>query len=373
MEAQVAEQVSADTPPPLPPSADDADISVMLNSSFLECGVCLSIICEPITISCGHTFCRGCLVTALKRSKKKCPTCRAVCHNSAEDQPENVMLANIAKSCFPTIYEDRLKELENERKKWSAMLPIFYYNMPMFPGETLSLHLFEPRYKLMMQRIVSTSRKFAYVPNYANYSAEIGNVALLAELKEVEFLSDGRCLLEAKITQRLRIMEHFVEDGTQGLHYCRTESLVDDSIPQDQTDEVKTLALQVMGEVNSSFYQREDIRAKITAAHGPAPDPEAHPEALSLWVAAVLPLPPHGKQALLETLSTRDRLFQVLRILHMQREGARASSGRCPAMQHREQEEEEEEAMRRQAEEEEEWEDAEVTDEEEVPTTTEGG
>ncbi|CAN0440115.1 unnamed protein product [Ectocarpus fasciculatus] len=28
----------------------------------------------------------------------------------------------------------------------------------MFPGETLQLHLFEPRYKLMMKRVVNTSR-----------------------------------------------------------------------------------------------------------------------------------------------------------------------------------------------------------------------
>ena len=32
-------------------------------------------------------------------------------------------------------------------------------NVPMFPGETLNLHLFEPRYKLMMQRVVGTSRR----------------------------------------------------------------------------------------------------------------------------------------------------------------------------------------------------------------------
>lgn len=36
-------------------------------------------------------------------------------------------------------------------------------NMPMFPGEKLNLHLFEPRYKLMIQRIVNTSRRFVCV------------------------------------------------------------------------------------------------------------------------------------------------------------------------------------------------------------------
>lgn len=35
----------------------------------------------------------------------------------------------------------------------------FSDNVPMFPGETLNLHLFEPRYRLMIQRIVNTSRR----------------------------------------------------------------------------------------------------------------------------------------------------------------------------------------------------------------------
>jgi Lon protease-like protein len=59
---------------------------------------------------------------------------------------------------------------------------------PLFPQGNLSLHLFEPRYKLMMQRIVNTSRTFAYVPNLDTYDTQVGDVALRANLKEVEFL-----------------------------------------------------------------------------------------------------------------------------------------------------------------------------------------
>ena len=52
--------------------------------STLECSLCLSMICEPISISCGHSFCRTCLVKSLRRHKKKCPSCRAICHVMAE-------------------------------------------------------------------------------------------------------------------------------------------------------------------------------------------------------------------------------------------------------------------------------------------------
>lgn len=33
----------------------------------LECPLCLSLICEPLSISCGHSFCRVCLVKSLRR------------------------------------------------------------------------------------------------------------------------------------------------------------------------------------------------------------------------------------------------------------------------------------------------------------------
>jgi hypothetical protein len=61
----------------------------------LECPLCLSLICEPLSISCGHSFCRVCLVKSLRRSKKKCPQCRAVCHMSAEDAQENIMIKGV--------------------------------------------------------------------------------------------------------------------------------------------------------------------------------------------------------------------------------------------------------------------------------------
>ncbi len=35
-----------------------------------------------------------------------------------------------------------------------------------------------------------------------------------------------------------------VEDGTQGLHFCRVETFKDDAIPADQRPEVEQLAQQ---------------------------------------------------------------------------------------------------------------------------------
>ncbi|XP_077305701.1 E3 ubiquitin-protein ligase TRIM39-like [Lithobates pipiens] len=47
----------------------------------LSCSICLSIYKEPISLKCGHNFCRGCIVTVLDTQERKatnysCPECR---------------------------------------------------------------------------------------------------------------------------------------------------------------------------------------------------------------------------------------------------------------------------------------------------------
>jgi hypothetical protein len=41
----------------------------------MECTVCTELLLDPVTTSCGHTFCRGCLRQSLDHNTK-CPMCR---------------------------------------------------------------------------------------------------------------------------------------------------------------------------------------------------------------------------------------------------------------------------------------------------------
>ena len=132
---------------------------------------------------------------------------------------KNNVIKQLCIRLFPEKYEERLIESKEEKFKWSKYLPVFYYNTAVFPGSKISLHLFEPRYKLMMQRIVNTSRRFAYVPYFYN-STVTGDVAVIAELTDVTFLEGGRVLLDAKLLSRNIIVDSYIEEGTQGLHYC---------------------------------------------------------------------------------------------------------------------------------------------------------
>ncbi|KAK2753591.1 E3 ubiquitin ligase [Arachnomyces sp. PD_36] len=48
--------------------------------SLIQCGVCVKLLYEPFTLTCGHTFCYSCLTQWFinNRRKKTCPDCRAL-------------------------------------------------------------------------------------------------------------------------------------------------------------------------------------------------------------------------------------------------------------------------------------------------------
>ena len=51
----------------------------------LECSVCADAFMDPVTLACGHTFCRACAVGWFDSPAKRCPTAR--CDKSAMSDP----------------------------------------------------------------------------------------------------------------------------------------------------------------------------------------------------------------------------------------------------------------------------------------------
>jgi Lon protease-like protein len=272
-------------------------------AQLLECSVCLSLLCEPISISCGHTFCRVCLVKSLRRHKKQCPSCREICHISPENAQENIILKSLALQVDPAVYQQRAAESAVEKANWAAVYPVFLYNQAMLPCNKLSLHLFEPRYRLMMTRIVNTSRAFAYLS--IAYEVAVGDIALVAELKETEFLADGRCILEATLCKRSRVVEHYVEEGTQGLHYCRLERIHDDTVPEAQQETLRALKQHA---VTLSETLLSNARARREAEEEFGPMPALDVEQFSWWFASISPLSRHERVVALHSRDTLDRL-----------------------------------------------------------------
>lgn len=287
-------------------------------ASLLECPVCLtSPFIEPITLSCGHTLCRGCLHRAQRSRElhKRCPLCRALCHTSAESASENVILRELCKLVLPEQYAEREREATLEKQEWGLTLPAFLYNDVSFPGSLLVLHLYEPRYKLLAQRSVETTRTFVYCPSLG-FSREpaAGDVALIAQLEEAQFLPDGRCLLEAKLTARHLVTECFIEENSGGLRFCKLspKALHDDPLVDPVDIE---MAEEVVGAALLRWArQSEAKRAPYERRFGPPPATTSSPslETASLWIAAVGAA--HGAPDVVEQLSwlsTKDTLGRL--------------------------------------------------------------
>jgi len=282
--------------------------------SVLECPLCLNLFCEPISINCGHTFCRVCLVSSLRKHKKQCPLCRAACSIGAEDAKDasvNNVIKQMCIDLLPEKYQERLLEAEEVKMLWPKEYPIFFYNSVVFPGSSISLHLFEHRYKTMMHRImnINASRTFAYVCSFSNSIA--GEVAVLAEVEECEFLHDGRVLLEAKIKSRHIITDAYIEDGSEGLHYARLRDLQDEPVAEENKSEFQQLLQQ--GRALVSDMRDLGFLSQLQSVHGDEP---RSPESFSLWLVSIAKtMKTPDKMALLKCTNTEERLRGVMESL----------------------------------------------------------
>ncbi|MGO9639797.1 MAG: LON peptidase substrate-binding domain-containing protein [Candidatus Acidiferrales bacterium] len=69
-------------------------------------------------------------------------------------------------------------------------IPIFSLEVVLLPGAALPLHIFEPRYKLMIQHCIENSAVFGVVFEHEGEAARVGCTAAIAEV--VKTYEDGR-------------------------------------------------------------------------------------------------------------------------------------------------------------------------------------
>ncbi|XP_004452485.1 tripartite motif-containing protein 43 [Dasypus novemcinctus] len=89
----------------------------------LTCSICLSLLTDPVTIGCGHSFCRPCLHLSWEEAETptKCPTCRETSQQT--DFKTNIVLKNLvscvrhASLCQSLSSEEHMCGTHNETKK----------------------------------------------------------------------------------------------------------------------------------------------------------------------------------------------------------------------------------------------------------------
>lgn len=110
-------------------------------------------------------------------------------------------------------------------------LPLFPLHLVLFPGRPLPLHVFESRYRRLLNDCLDADRRFGVVAircgQEAGGPAEIYEVGTVAEIQTVTPLPDGRSDINTRGVQRFRV-HGFVEGAP---YLTGAVELLDDEPP----------------------------------------------------------------------------------------------------------------------------------------------
>lgn len=312
----------------------------------MSCQVCYHMMLDPTTTACGHSFCRPCLARVMDNANI-CPLCRRDLHmpSSLQNKPSNGPLADLLHMLCPDLVVQRRAafELEEQAGTDTFDTPLFVCTLAL-PTMPTFLHVFEPRYRLMMRRCMDGNRKFGMVM-YNRRGAPQGGLGpvhflefgTLLYIRNLELLPDGRSFVETIGVGRFKIKDHGMLDG---YIVGQIENVDDVSLSHEQSAEQEetTVAQRI-----SVAFQRDNpgvpipfqvaldqysttqllsscvdfVRAmraanahwlnqKIVQVYGEPPESDA--ALFPYWFACVLPIAEEEKYRLLQTTSVRERL-----------------------------------------------------------------
>jgi ATP-dependent Lon protease len=184
-------------------------------------------------------------------------------------------------------------------------LPLFPLpEVVLFPTRPLPLHIFEFRYRIMMNTILESDRRFG-VLMFDQTKGAIANVGCCAEIIHYQRLPDDRMKMLTLGQQRFRVLEYVREKPYR-------VGLVEWIEDQPPSKDLRPLATDV------EQLLRDVIRlsSKLTEQNIELPEdlPDL-PIELSYWVASNLYGVAPEQQLLLEMQDTADRLEREAEIL----------------------------------------------------------
>ncbi|KII95172.1 hypothetical protein PLICRDRAFT_96384 [Plicaturopsis crispa FD-325 SS-3] len=293
----------SDEEPVVSPSRVDVTVSRILDlaeptlkevQAELTCEICFSLLHEPLTTPCQHTFCARCLHRALDHSPA-CPLCRQRLPGFAFFQfhPPNALLMRLV-ALFPSP-----EPAVNPSSPLDT--PIFVCQLS-FPGVPTLLHFFEPRYRLMLRRCLEKPCP-AFGMLMPGDSQAWGT---MLEIRSVQMLPDGRSMVETWGSWRFRLAERGMLDG----YMVGRVERIDDIEDIDDDDDEGADTAQLMATCQAFLAELRQGTApwvvqRLNNAYGPQPQ---DPSAFSFWVALILPIDDAEKAKLLPIRSARLRL-----------------------------------------------------------------
>lgn len=333
-------EVAYQTMSPSGDDYEDLDITMLAHlkeatKTELDCQVCYALMLDPLTTTCGHTFCRKCVARVLDHSTM-CPVCRRdlPMPPGVRSIPGNKTLTKLLNSLCPDLATARAEAAAQEEVPMlgEKNVPLFVCTLA-YPSMPTFLHIFEPRYRLMIRRAIDNGNGKFGMLMYNRRAVPQGNLGpveflqygTLVHINGIEYMPDGRSLVETRGISRFRVKDW---DMLDGYVVGNIERLDDISLAEEEQVEatettgpapnehdlisqIDHMSTQELLNIGTDFIARMQaasapwLHEGVLASYGPPPD---DPALFPYWFASILPIGEEEKYKLIPTTSVRERL-----------------------------------------------------------------
>jgi Lon protease-like protein len=199
-------------------------------------------------------------------------------------------------------------ELTDGAGRGPGVVPMFPLGTVLFPYALLPLHVFEPRYRIMMRHVLDGDREFGVV--LIERGNEVGggdtrfDVGTVARIVQIAEMPDGRYAISTVGLRRIRVRRWLDDDP-----YPRAEVEVLVELPPTPA------AVPARARVVDVFARVTELARHIDARIGEPPDFDPDPVRASYEAAAVAPIGPFDAQQLLAIDDVAMRLELLAQLL----------------------------------------------------------
>lgn len=206
----------------------------------------------------------------------------------------------------PAAERDWRRHSDGAHIGWAGMeLPLFPLHLVLFPGRPLPLHVFEPRYRALVDDCMAGDRRFGVVAIKAGQAegdcAEIFEVGTVTRIESVTPLPDGRSDIVTRGVQRFR-----VEELLAGAPYMKARvRMLDECCAGPDDHAVAAQLRELLVPYLAGLGAPDELLSRLPS----------DPNELAYLAAAALQTEVPEQQRLLELDSTGTRLQSTLRML----------------------------------------------------------
>mmetsp|Transcript_21524 Transcript_21524/g.50175 ORF Transcript_21524/g.50175 Transcript_21524/m.50175 type:complete len:426 (+) Transcript_21524:108-1385(+) len=318
-----------------------------------ECSICMKLLLEPITVACGHTFCKACLDQSLGY-RSVCAVCRAPITSG---QGVNVLIKSIIANDYPKALRQRIREQEQELARGEdeavasrrreaqrgsggdgrVLLPLLF-----LPSSSMPWPCAMPYCKVVMeapsaaahpliQHALEGGRRIGIIEGDGTFDEDARPMGVCLDILGVERPPERPMVLHLMGKFRFWLVER-PDLHDQGFMQGRCEAFFDEPIPvgqlmpaaEDATDEnMPDLAKAALADLERQLVSvGPDGRRAFSARHGDVPaigagaSTSAEMERLSFWLTRSVLCSKDEMAQWLAMTDTRARLEFCRRRLH---------------------------------------------------------